>query len=139
MKDGTRSPWNAYIDTGGQCQIVGEVEVEAEVIEVWIESTLSTEDELLLEQSGEAVAMVLRDPPLALAACESTICVAHAGFWLGCAFGDLNVSIEANDDVCDAERLCDIEDDLSTDGITRTVDPQRLVELDVVIENVIGL
>lgn len=123
---------SSYINAAGKAN-VGKDELKAKFVAPRLEPTLASENLLILEEAGEAVAMVLRE--LRDAAARRYGGATSLGLGGG-VFENVNIAVEGDDEMGDANGLDDGNVDVAADGVAGAICLMRLVGTDVKVEDV---
>ena len=122
----------SYINAAGQAN-VWEYELKAKFVAPSLEPALAGENLLILEETGEAIAVVLRK--LRDAATRRYREATRLGFG-GSILENVNVAVKGDDEMGDADRLEHGNVDVAADGIADAVGLVRFVRSDMEVDYV---
>ncbi|KAJ3473209.1 hypothetical protein NLG97_g10448 [Lecanicillium saksenae] len=123
---------SSYVNAAGQTN-VWEYKLKAEFVSASLKPTLARQNLLVLEEAGEAISMVLWQ--LGDAASRGDGRAAGLGLG-GSILENVNVAVESDNEMCDADGLENGNVDVAADGIAGAVGLVRFVGSDVEVEDV---
>ena len=116
-----------YINAGRKIQIRRKLRLETKVVQLGIKAAFAAENNLVLEQRGKAIAVILGDPSLPPPTCFTRRAVPGPRPVSGVMLVDLDVSKERQNDVGYSKGLCDVENDGAFDNVAGAVMSGRLI------------
>lgn len=119
-----------HVDAAGQ-RIRRKAHFKPELVDTLLKATLTTEDDLILEQSSQAITQIFRASTTASRTEESHLRSRLAG--RHSILEDLDKAMQTNHKVCDADGSNDFQHDGALDGIAGEISTPRIVGFDIVV------